>query len=103
MEGIKKSFWFLFYLCATNLVFCQFLDSILVPNPILSCASVSTMDPLDDLEMLSDAADILFSLENVKQSKFKKIFFQVINEQKKLEKVKSTVKFAHILYQTLIL
>ena len=46
------------------------------------------MDPLDDLEMLSDAADILFSLENVKQSKFKKIFFQVINEQKKLEKVK---------------
>ena len=93
MEDIKKSFWILFYLCAINPVFCQFLNSSLVLNPIPNCASESYMDPQENMEILNDAADMIVTLENVKESKLKKQFFQVINNHKKLEKVKSTTLF----------
>ena len=94
MEDIKKSFWILFYLCATNFVFSQFLHKSLVTNPTTNCTLESIMDPQDNMEIWSDAADTKVTFENIKETKFKRDFFQVINSKKKLEKVKESEEVA---------
>ena len=77
MEDISASFWILFYLKATALVFSQPTKNAEIDNLTTCSASGSVMEPQDNIEMNSNMDEI--TPKNVCDSNYRKDYFNITN------------------------